>query len=157
AAYDQPVTMSFRTVDGTATTSDSDYVARGGTLPFNPGETTKTITVVVNGDGRKEADETFFVDLFGNSSNSLFTKSRGVGTILTDDGAPSGVAAQIPPPAGSTRRRTTAARSHGPAPRAGGSAVVGCASARPGRLPPRAPANFLPNSVRAFAERGTPL
>src|SRR5262249_3640535 len=28
AAYDQPVTMSFRTVDGTAKTGDSDYVAR---------------------------------------------------------------------------------------------------------------------------------
>src|SRR5262249_62037538 len=26
-AYDQPVTMSFRTVDGSATTSDTDYVA----------------------------------------------------------------------------------------------------------------------------------
>ena len=37
AAYDQPVTMLFRTVDGTATTSDHDYVAQTGTLTFNPG------------------------------------------------------------------------------------------------------------------------
>ena len=85
AAYDQPVTMSFRTVDGTATTSDNDYVAKTGTLTFNPGETTKTITIVVNGDSKKEADETFYLDLFGNSSNSLFTKNRGIGTILNDD------------------------------------------------------------------------
>ena len=28
AAYDQPVTMSYRTVDGTATTSDNDYSPR---------------------------------------------------------------------------------------------------------------------------------
>jgi probable HAF family extracellular repeat protein len=84
-AYDQPVTMSYRTVDGTAKTSDSDYVAQTGTLTFNPGETTKTITIVVNGDSKKEADETFYLDLFGNSSNSLFTKGRGVGTILNDD------------------------------------------------------------------------
>src|SRR5262249_23507387 len=28
AAYDQPVTVSFQTVNGTATTGDSDYVAR---------------------------------------------------------------------------------------------------------------------------------
>src|SRR5206468_2022077 len=28
AAYDQAVTMSFRTVDGTAKTSDDDYVAK---------------------------------------------------------------------------------------------------------------------------------
>jgi hypothetical protein len=85
AAYDQAVTVSFRTVDGTATTSDSDYVAQTGTLTFAPGETTKTITIEVKGDSKKEADETFFLDLFGNSSNSLFTKNRGVGTILNDD------------------------------------------------------------------------
>jgi probable HAF family extracellular repeat protein len=85
AAYDQAVTMSFRTVDGTAKTSDNDYVAKTGTVTFAPGETTKTITIVVNGDNKKEADETFYLDLFGNSSNSLFTKQRGIGTILNDD------------------------------------------------------------------------
>src|SRR5207244_8122383 len=53
AAYDQAVTMSFRTVDGTATTSDSDYIAKTGTLTFAPGETTKTITIEVKGDNKK--------------------------------------------------------------------------------------------------------
>jgi probable HAF family extracellular repeat protein len=85
AAYDQPVTMSFRTVNGTAKKSDNDYVARTGTLTFLPGETTKTITIEVKGDSKKEANETFYLDLFGNSGNSLFTKSRGIGTILNDD------------------------------------------------------------------------
>ena len=85
AAYDQAVTMSYRTVDGTATTSDSDYVAKTGTLTFAPGETTKTITIEVLGDNRREANEAFYLDLFGNSSNSLFTKNRGIGTILNDD------------------------------------------------------------------------
>ncbi len=85
AAYDQAVTMSFRTVNGTATTSDGDYIAKSGTLTFAPGETTKTITIEVKGDSKKEADETFYLDLFGNSSNSLFTKNRGLGTILNDD------------------------------------------------------------------------
>jgi hypothetical protein len=85
AAYDQPVTMSFRTVTGTATTSDGDYIAKSGRLTFNPGETTKTITIEVNGDNKKESDETFYLGLFGNSSNSLFTKIRGIGTILNDD------------------------------------------------------------------------
>src|SRR5262249_23484241 len=84
-AYDQPVTMSYRTVDGTAKTSDNDYVARIGTLTFNPGETTKTITIEVKGDSRKEANETFYLDLFGNSGNALFTKNRGIGTILNND------------------------------------------------------------------------
>jgi len=85
AAYDQPVTMSFRTVDGTAKSSDSDYVAKSGTLTFAAGETTKTITIEVKGDNKKEANESFYLDLFGNSSNSLFTKNRGIGTILNDD------------------------------------------------------------------------
>ncbi len=95
AAYDQTVTMSFRTVDGTAKTSDPPWpplwkggsggVAKTGTLTFAPGETTKTITIEVKGDSKKEANETFYLDLFGNSSNSLFTKNRGIGTILNDD------------------------------------------------------------------------
>jgi hypothetical protein len=85
AAYDQPVTMSFRTVNGTATTGDNDYTAKTGTLTFAPGETTKTITIEVKGDSKMEADETFHLDLSGLSSNALFTKNRGLGTILNDD------------------------------------------------------------------------
>jgi chitinase len=85
ATNDQPVTMSFRTVDGTAKTSDDDYLAKTGTLTFAPGETSKTITIEVKGDSKKEANETFYLDLFGNSSNSQFTKNRSLGTILNDD------------------------------------------------------------------------
>jgi ELWxxDGT repeat protein len=85
AAYDQPVTVSFQTADGTATTSDNDYVSQSGTLTFNPGETSKTITILVNGETKKEADELFYVDLFGNSSNAWLAKSRGIGTIVNDD------------------------------------------------------------------------
>jgi hypothetical protein len=76
--------MSFRAVGGKAT-SGSDYVAKTGTLTFAPGETAKTITIEVKGDSKKEADEAFYPDLFGNSGNSLFTKNRGIGTILNDD------------------------------------------------------------------------
>jgi hypothetical protein len=85
AAYDQPVTMSYQTVNGTATTVDNDYIAKTGTLTFNPGETTKTITIEVKADNKKESDETFYLDLNNNSSNSLFTKLRGIGTIWNDD------------------------------------------------------------------------
>jgi hypothetical protein len=83
--FDQVVTMSYQTVNGTATTANSDYVAQTGTITFNPGETTKTISIIVNGDSKAEADELFYVDLFGNSLNSVFTKNRGIGTILNDD------------------------------------------------------------------------
>ena len=82
---DQAVTTSFRILDGTATSRSGDYIAKTGTLTFAPGEMTKTITIVVNGDGKKEANETFYLDLFGNSGNSLVTKNRGLGTIQNDD------------------------------------------------------------------------
>jgi hypothetical protein len=39
----------------------------------------------VNGDARNEADETFFLELFGLSSNALFTRNSSLGTILNDD------------------------------------------------------------------------
>jgi chitinase len=85
AAYDQPVTLSYQTVNGTATTGNKDYVAKSGTITFAPGETVKYITIEVKGDRNKEANETFYVDLFGLSSNALFTKNRGLGTIVNDD------------------------------------------------------------------------
>jgi hypothetical protein len=77
----QPVMKSY----GTATTSDGDYVAKSGTITFAPGQTTKTITIEVKGDSKREANETFYLDLFANSGNSPFTKNLGLGTILNDD------------------------------------------------------------------------
>ena len=53
--------------------------------PSCPGETTKTITIEVKGFSKKEADETFYLDLFGNSGNSLCTKNHGTVAILNDD------------------------------------------------------------------------
>ena len=50
---------------------------------IGPGLSTEQIEVI--GDGKQEADEYFSLDLFGNSSNALFTKQRGLGTILNDD------------------------------------------------------------------------
>ena len=85
SAYDQPVSVSFRTVNGTATTSNVDYVNKTGTLTFAPGETTKTITIEVKGDSKREGDEYFYLDLFGNSGNSVLGNGRGTGWILNDD------------------------------------------------------------------------
>src|SRR5205085_795976 len=47
------VTLNYATANGTAT-AGSDYVSKSGTLTFNPGETTKTISISVNGDKTKE-------------------------------------------------------------------------------------------------------
>ena len=85
AAYDEAVTMSYRTLDNTAKSAGSDYIAKTGTLSFAPGETTKTISIEVTGDNRYEDEETFYVELFDSSSNSLFTRFGSIGTILNDD------------------------------------------------------------------------
>jgi urease beta subunit len=59
---DQTVTVDYTTNDGTATTADGDYAAASGTLTFNPGQTTRTVDVTVNGDLTHEPVETLTVD-----------------------------------------------------------------------------------------------
>lgn len=81
----QTVTVSFKTVNVSAKTTDNGFFAQTGTLTFDPGERTKTISIVVQGDTKKEAGELFYVNLYGNSKNSFFAKKRGIGTILNDD------------------------------------------------------------------------
>src|SRR5262249_10890418 len=83
-AYDMPVTVSYATADGTATVADNDYQAQSGTLTFDPGETTKTIAIVVYGDRKKEPNETFFLNLSG-AVNATILDGQGLGTILNDD------------------------------------------------------------------------
>jgi hypothetical protein len=73
--YDEPVTLSRSTVNGAASTSDGDHVARTASNPITE----------VKSDSKKEGNETIYLDLFGLSSNALFTKNRGLGTILNDD------------------------------------------------------------------------
>jgi hypothetical protein len=81
------VTVNYATANGTAT-AGSDYIAIASTqLTFLPNETTKTINVTVNGDTTVEPDETFTVNLSGNSANSTISDAQGVGTITNDDGA----------------------------------------------------------------------
>jgi hypothetical protein len=84
SAFDQYVTVSYRTVNGTAS-AGSDYTSATGTITFAPGQITKTITIRVKGDNKRESNETFYLELFNNSSNSLLTRTRGIGTILNDD------------------------------------------------------------------------
>ncbi|PYS45762.1 MAG: hypothetical protein DMF68_21205, partial [Acidobacteria bacterium] len=80
------VTVDYATADGTATTAGNDYQQTSGTLTFNPGDTQKTITVLVNGDTTFEPDETFFVNL-SNATHATISKSQGTGTIKNDEPA----------------------------------------------------------------------
>ena len=82
AASSQDVTVDFTTADGTA--DNTDYAAVRGTLTFKAGETSKTITVAVVGDGIFEPDEQFFVNL-SNPVNADLVDAQAIGTILNDD------------------------------------------------------------------------
>lgn len=77
-------TVVFTTSNGTAT-AGSDYVAQTGTLTFDVGETSKTVTIAVNGDTTDEPNETFQLVL-SNAVNATSSQSPGIGTILDDDG-----------------------------------------------------------------------
>jgi len=81
------VTVDFATADGTATTADNDYQSTSGTLTFSPGDTSETITVLVNGDTTFEPDESFFVNL-SNPTNATIADGQGEGTIVNDDPQP---------------------------------------------------------------------
>ena len=82
-ASGRTVTVAYATSDSTAT-QPSDYASTSGTLTFNPGDTSKTVTVNVNGDTTVEPDEAFHLDL-SSPTNATTSDALGVGTITNDD------------------------------------------------------------------------
>jgi hypothetical protein len=83
------VSVDYRTADASAV-AGSDYQAVSGKLQFAPGETTKKITVLVNGDTNPESTDSFLIDL-SRARNATIAVGRGWGNILDDDG-------YVPPP-----------------------------------------------------------
>ena len=83
AASSKTVTVRYATANGTAT-AGSDYSSNAGTLLFAPGVTTQVISVPVNADAVREADETFAVNLSA-PTNATLAKATGTGTIRNDD------------------------------------------------------------------------
>ncbi len=90
-----PVTVDWKTADGTAT-AGTDYTAGSGTLTFETGEDTKTITVTVTGDDADEPNETLTVTL-SNAPGATLGKATGTGTITDDDEAPEVTLVLTPP------------------------------------------------------------
>ena len=58
AASGKTVSVNWATADGTAN-APADYTADNGSLTFAPGETSKSVTVSVNGDTVVEPNETY--------------------------------------------------------------------------------------------------
>jgi len=82
-AIGQPVTVNYATADGSAM-AGSDYAAASGSLTISAGETSGTLTVLVNGDRLIEPDENFFVNL-SNATIGTITDSQGRGYIYDDE------------------------------------------------------------------------
>ena len=72
--------LQWETRDGTATVSGGDYVGASGTLIFASGETSKPITITVNGDTTVEAPERFTVHLLDNPVNGIIGDGDGTGS-----------------------------------------------------------------------------
>ena len=77
------VSLAYATAPGSAA-AGTDFEARSGTLIFAPGETTKTVTVVVKGDAAVEANETFSLVLSGAVGATL-VGTGATATIVNDD------------------------------------------------------------------------
>ena len=86
AASTDTVKVDYQTANGTAI-AGQDYVAASGQSVFEPGTTTDTLLVAVNGDLLDEDDETFAVD-FSNPVNAGLPDTLAAGTILDDDAPP---------------------------------------------------------------------
>jgi hypothetical protein len=90
------VNDDFPSVDGgsfsggwslTITTPGGDYTFVSGTVVFDPGVTTRTISIPVQGDTANEPNETFVVNLSG-ASNATLADAQGQATITNDDPVP---------------------------------------------------------------------
>ena len=85
AASGKSVQVHWATADGTAT-QPGDYAAAAGDLTFAPGETSKSVTVHVNGDTVVEPDERFVVNL-SSPVNATLADAQATSTIRNDDAA----------------------------------------------------------------------
>ncbi len=77
------VTVEYASLAGTAAPG-SDYQPASGTLTFNPGQTSKTVSIALVGDTVPEPDETVLLNL-ANPSGAILLKALGTGTIASDD------------------------------------------------------------------------
>ncbi len=87
-AWDRRVTVAWADSGGGTATSGTDHEAvAGGTLAFDPGDTTRTVTVAVNGDGIDEEDETVEIALSNPTGGATIGTATGAGTIADDEEA----------------------------------------------------------------------
>ena len=79
------VTVDYHTMPGSA--SDTDFVAKSGTLLFAAGEQTKVISIPIVSDLKHEGNETFTV-MLTDAQGAVMGVAMGTATIVDDDAAP---------------------------------------------------------------------
>ncbi len=82
-ASSQTITVNYNTSNDTAI-AGSDYTPVTGSLTFNPGVTTQTITAPILNDFVAESSERFFVNLT-NPTNATIADNQATGTITDND------------------------------------------------------------------------
>lgn len=93
-ASGQVVKVDYATANDTAVSTGSlatggqDFVNSSATLTFQPGETSKSVAVTVNGDNLNEPNERFFLNL-SNAVAANIGDNQGIGNINNDDPLPS--------------------------------------------------------------------
>ena len=86
-ASNLPVTVAYATADGTAL-AGTDYTTAAGMLSFSPGQTSKTIAVLIPGSTLYKPTESFTLTL-SNPGNATIAGASGTGVISNaNDGLP---------------------------------------------------------------------
>ena len=88
-----PVTVDYRTMDGSAKAGE-DYDAASGTLTFAAGETSQSVRVTVRDDEHDEGEETLALRL-SNPSGAWMSDREGTGTIVNRDLMPAALLARF--------------------------------------------------------------
>ena len=86
---DENITVSYRTTNGTALAGE-DFITTTGTTTILQGTTTSIANIVINGDTKIEADETFTITLNnpqGAGATIDNTDATATGEIINDDTA----------------------------------------------------------------------
>ncbi|MBG1267437.1 beta strand repeat-containing protein [Nostoc sp. WHI] len=82
-ASSQAITVNYATSNDTAI-AGIDYTAVTGSLTFNPGVITQTITIPILNDFVAESSDRFFVNL-SNPTNASIADNQAIGTITDND------------------------------------------------------------------------
>ena len=82
AAYNQPVSVNYSTVAGTAKET-TDYAAASGTLTIPANQTEVYVDITVSGDSLRQSQQQFYLQL-SNPVNCTLSNDKATATIIND-------------------------------------------------------------------------